>query len=245
MTASLETLLFDFGGTLDADGLAWKERFHALYRAEGLAMAADAFAPVFYAADDRLVGGLPPAAGLFETVQALTEHLETELARRGACPQEASAAKERTHGDRGRRVTSCFLSEASAAFTRNRPVLKALSERYRLGVVSNFYGNLEAVCESAGLAPLFAVVVDSQRIGAQKPEPAIFRAALDRLGGTPETTLFIGDSLRRDREGARRLGMGFVWIAPAEVQAAEARITREPLGHPAVTELPDLARLLL
>ena len=36
MMAAIETLLFDFGGTLDADGVAWKERFYALYRAEGL-----------------------------------------------------------------------------------------------------------------------------------------------------------------------------------------------------------------
>ena len=36
MTPAVETLLFDFGGTLDADGVAWKERFFTLYRAEGL-----------------------------------------------------------------------------------------------------------------------------------------------------------------------------------------------------------------
>ena len=39
MNAPIETVLFDFGGTLDADGVAWKERFHALYRAEGLDLA--------------------------------------------------------------------------------------------------------------------------------------------------------------------------------------------------------------
>jgi hypothetical protein len=38
MARQIETLLFDFGGTLDADGVAWKERFHAHYRAEGLDM---------------------------------------------------------------------------------------------------------------------------------------------------------------------------------------------------------------
>ena len=46
--AAIETLLFDFGGTLDSDGVAWKERFHALYQAEGLNMSAEAFAPAFY-----------------------------------------------------------------------------------------------------------------------------------------------------------------------------------------------------
>jgi HAD superfamily hydrolase (TIGR01509 family) len=244
MTEPIKTLLFDFGGTLDADGVAWKERFYTLYRAEGLDMAADAFAPTFYAADCPLVGGLPPATGLSETVNALTANLEAELARCSAGTDEAETANERTNGNRGRRVASRFLSEASAAFTRNRPVLEALKERYRLGIVSNFYGNLEAVCHSAGLAPLFAVMVDSHRVGAEKPDPAIFRAALQTLRATAETTVFVGDSLRRDREGARRTGMRFIWIAPPDVQAAEAHASAEPPVHATVTELRDLMKIL-
>ncbi len=55
MTAAIETLLFDFGGTLDADGVAWKERFHAHYRAEGLTLAPEAFAATFFPADDPMV----------------------------------------------------------------------------------------------------------------------------------------------------------------------------------------------
>ena len=167
MTKPIETLLFDFGGTLDADGVAWKERFYTLYRAEGLDMTADAFAPAFFAADDALVGGLPPATDLSGTVHALAANLEAELTRRSAGSDEAEIVNERTNGDRGRRVASRFLSEASAAFARNRPVLETLRERYRLGIVSNFYGNLEAVCHSAGLAPLFAVMVDSHCVGAR------------------------------------------------------------------------------
>jgi FMN phosphatase YigB (HAD superfamily) len=236
--AAIETLLFDFGGTLDADGVAWKERFHALYQAEGLDMTAEAFAPPFFAADDPLVGALPPTAGLAETVDRLAANLETELGRL------AGTAKAPTYGDRGRRVASRFLSDMSAVISRNRPVLEALGERYRLGVVSNFYGNLEGVCQSSGLAPLFAVMTDSRQVGAEKPDPAIFRAALETLGAEPETSLFIGDSLRRDCEGARRAGMAFIWIAPEDVQAAAART--DPPGSilAAVTKLPDLLNVL-
>jgi FMN phosphatase YigB (HAD superfamily) len=106
--------------------------------------------------------------------------------------------------------------------------------------VSNFYGNLEAACESSGLAPLFGVMTDSQRVGAEKPEPAIFHAALCALNAAPETTMMVGDSLRRDGEGARRTGMRFIWIAPKNVQAAE----RGGAADAAVTELPDLLDIL-
>jgi FMN phosphatase YigB (HAD superfamily) len=244
MMAAIKTLLFDFGGTLDADGVAWKERFHALYQAEGLKMTADAFAPAFFAADDPLVGRLPPTTGLLETVHALAANLEAELARR--CPGAAVAGpvKERTDSDRGGRVASRFLSEMSAVFARNRPLLEALGERYRLGIVSNFYGNLEAVCQGSGLAHLFAVMADSHCVGAEKPDPAIFRAALETLHAAPETTVLVGDSLRRDCEGARRAGMGFVWIAPEDVQAAQAHAAPNRSVLAAVTELPDLLKIL-
>ncbi|HXO70927.1 MAG TPA: HAD family hydrolase [Bradyrhizobium sp.] len=231
MSAPIQTLLFDFGGTLDSKGIAWKERFHALYRAEGLNIPASDFQSIFFAADDPLVGGLAPETDLAGTVRALTVNLETEFARRGA-------------GADGRcqRVASRFLADTASTIERNRPVLEALSERYRLGVVSNFYGNLEAVCHGAGLGSIFPVLVDSHCVGAEKPDPAIFHVALDALRATARTTVFVGDSLRRDREGARRTGMRFIWLQ-AEDSDPEAQAAAPPVEH-AVTDLRDLMTVL-
>src|SRR5215468_9494787 len=236
MKEPIETLLFDFGGTLDADGVPWKERFFSFYRAEGLDLTADTFESSFFAADDRLVGSLAPATDLSGTVHALVANLEAELVRRGI-----RAGKAGSDGNRSMRVASRFLSEASATFAGNRPVLQALKERYRLGVVSNFYGNLEAVCRGAGLASLFATLVDSHRVGAEKPDPAIFQAALATLNARPETTVLVGDSLRRDREGARRTGMRFIWITPL---VTGARVSAEVPAEHTVTELRDLVKIL-
>ncbi len=161
-------------------------------------MTSEAFAPAFYAADDPLEGGLASSAGLEETVRALAANLEAQLEAQGF---------PRADGERGRKVAERFLSDASTVFARNRPVLEALAARYRLGVVSNFYGNLEAVCESSSLAPFFGVMADSHRVGAKKPDPAIFRVALDALGATPETTSLCRRfaSPRRRGRASRRL----------------------------------------
>jgi FMN phosphatase YigB (HAD superfamily) len=231
MPQRYQTVLFDFGGTLDSDGVAWKERVLRHYRGEGVVIAAEEFAPLFFAADDPLVGNLPREADLAATVAALMENLEAGFGRRDGTADRS----------RGGRAAARFMAEAAANFDRNRPFLKKLAERYRLGIVSNFYGNLEAVCAGAGLAPFFGAVADSNRVGIEKPDPAIFQAALRPLQADPATTLFIGDSLRRDREGARRVGMDFVWIAPVEAQRAES----SSLDHPAVARLTDLSEILL
>ena len=235
MKERVETLLFDFGGTLDANGVAWKERFHAYYRAEGLDITADAFQPCFFTADSSLVGNLDYATDLAGTVHALATKLEVELAR---------AVQQTGHENRAGRVTSRFLSEASAAFARNRPVLETLRQRYRLGIVSNFYGNLEAVCHGADLISPFSVLIDSHRVGAEKPDPAIFHAALNALRASPDTTVLVGDSLYRDREGARRTGMRFIWMMP---ECAQPGAMPGPAHSPVewrVKQLHDLLSIL-
>lgn len=229
MTQRYQTVLFDFGGTLDSDGVAWKERVYRHYTAEGLAMSAEAFAPHFYAADDALVGTISRDADLAATMAQLATNLEGRLAD-GASPNAM----------RGKRTARRFLTEAEACFARNRPFLRDLAGRYRLGIVSNFYGNLEAVCAGAGLSAFFGAMADSNRVGAEKPAPEIFEAALRPLGATAATTLFVGDSLHRDREGARRLGMDFVWIAPPETQAAQIA----GVAHPVIARLTDLSAIL-
>jgi FMN phosphatase YigB (HAD superfamily) len=179
MKPPIATVLFDFGGTLDADGVAWKERFHAYYRAEELDMTPACFASVFYGADDLLVGSLPCDADLSATVHRLAANLESGLIRSGS-----RGATDASANDRGQRVAARFLAEAAATFARNRPLLEALRARYRLGIVSNFYGNLEAVCRRrSGLAPLFAVVIDSHRVGAARSPIRRFFARRSKSAG--------------------------------------------------------------
>jgi putative hydrolase of the HAD superfamily len=86
--------------------------------------------------------------------------------------------------------------------------LRALRTRgLRLGVVSNFDGRLPGLMAGLGLAPLVDAVTHSSLAGAAKPDPAIFHAALTRLGVAPPEALHVGDDPRADVEGARAAGM--------------------------------------
>ena len=217
-------LLFDFGGTLDADGLAWKARFRQLYRAGGVDPSDEVFDPVFYAADDALLGALPPACGLRETVERLAVGV--------------SAGLDVSDRNVTKRVAREFLGASLARLSASELLLARLHKRYRLGLVSNFYGNLAGVCAEAGIAAHFDVIVDSTRVGFTKPDARIFGHAAAALGVDPAHVTFIGDSPTRDMAGARLVGMPHVWLTAQE--------SPKPCcsGDRVIPRLADLERLL-
>ncbi|MER3410733.1 MAG: hydrolase [Thermoleophilia bacterium] len=81
----------------------------------------------------------------------------------------------------------------------------------RLAVVANWDCSLPQHLEQVGLARYFTTVVTSARAGVPKPDPALFRLALEELGVEPGRALHVGDE-EVDEVGARRAGMRF---APA------------------------------
>jgi putative hydrolase of the HAD superfamily len=77
----------------------------------------------------------------------------------------------------------------------------------KLGVVSNFEEWLERLLESLHVTRYFAVRVISGIEGVEKPDPKIFRLALDRIGVEPEEAVYVGDSVHFDVEPATAVGM--------------------------------------
>jgi putative hydrolase of the HAD superfamily len=199
---TVKALLFDFGGTLDADGVAWKERFSKLIAQESQKPGPE-FDRAFYDADDALVGAVPQELGLTETVSRLSARVAQGLGRPEIAP----------------RVADRFLADAHGFLARSASLFGRLAGRYRLGIVSNFYGNLESVCRETGLSPHLSAVIDSAVVGAEKPDPRIFVTALEALGAAAHETIFVGDSLARDMTGARGIGMPHIWLSPGETKA--------------------------
>ncbi len=84
----------------------------------------------------------------------------------------------------------------------------------RLACVSNSDGRAEWHLEHCGVREGLEFVVDSQLVGIEKPDPAIFRIALSRLGVKPEHALYVGDIRSVDEVGSRAAGMHFVLLDP-------------------------------
>ena len=68
-----------------------------------------------------------------------------------------------------------------------------------------------------GLAPFFQTIVDSTEEGIEKPDPGIFRVALDRAGARAETTLHVGDLYHVDVVGARSAGLKGALLDPLDL----------------------------
>jgi putative hydrolase of the HAD superfamily len=95
---------------------------------------------------------------------------------------------------------------------QNRRWLASLRTDYRLGVISNNFGNTKGWCDDYALSPLLDVIVDSTVVGIKKPDGGIFRAALSELGVSADEAIYVGDTYLDDMVGAKSVGMWTAWL---------------------------------
>jgi putative hydrolase of the HAD superfamily len=86
-------------------------------------------------------------------------------------------------------------------------VLRQLKPGFRLAVVSNFDGRLRLILQHLGISKYFKRVFVSSEIGADKPDPKIFRCALKLIELKPNEVLHVGDDRERDWKAASEAGL--------------------------------------
>lgn len=95
-------------------------------------------------------------------------------------------------------------------------VLEGLHGRsVRVAVVSNFDSRLPGLLETLGISHLLSEVVFSSGAGCAKPDPEIFRRALDRLSVRPGDCWHVGDDPEDDLRGAVQAGIRPILYDPA------------------------------
>ncbi|MDR0458955.1 MAG: HAD-IA family hydrolase [Coriobacteriales bacterium] len=82
----------------------------------------------------------------------------------------------------------------------------------KLGLISNWDSSLIPVIEGLGISEFFSTIIASADVGMHKPEPGIFKLALDRLQVQADEALHVGDHITADVEGARSAGLHAVLI---------------------------------
>ena len=99
------------------------------------------------------------------------------------------------------------------AFDDTIPALEALrAQGYRLGVLSNLRRDMDELCEKLGLAPFLDFCISPTEPGGEKPDPAMFLEALNRVSVAAEEAVHVGDQYASDVLGARAVGIHGVLI---------------------------------
>ena len=204
-TTRIKGLLFDYGGTIDSNGLHWAEVIWQAYEALQVPVSKECFREA-YVYGERTLGKNPIVQPhhTFLDMLRLKCNLQIQwLQQEGHLSMEVNPANE---------IAEWCYAYAHQAINQARPILRQLAERYPMVLVSNFYGNIESVLHDFELDNLFGSIVESAVVGVRKPNPAIFQMGVDRLCMKPEEVVVIGDSYDKDIVPATQIGCQTVWL---------------------------------
>lgn len=97
-----------------------------------------------------------------------------------------------------------------------QPTLRLLAKKgYRLGAVTNTWHSqthVEDLLKKFGFRKFLKVVIVSSEIGSFKPNPKIFKKALEEFKAKPQETIFVGNEMETDIYGAKNVGMKTVLL---------------------------------
>lgn len=202
----MSAILFDFGGTLDTNGIHWSEKFRVAYEDAGLGIKLDDFNEAYVNAEPQMYVEVKKNDGFYTTLlkQSYLQLNYLEKNKNYNFTGGATGSSET--------ITKNCYEDVLKNIKIVGHLLLSLSKNYKLGVVSNFYGNLEASLKSLKIDHYFDVLIDSTLAGVRKPDPEIFEIAINNLKVNPENTIVVGDSYERDIKPAKMLNCKTIWL---------------------------------
>ena len=203
----IKGIIFDYGGTIDSRGVHWSEVIWKGYLAAGISIEKADFREAYVYAERELarVRHILPHHNFFDLLFRKMQIELRYLVENGLLPDEDIDTKAEA-------IALYCYDEARRCVEEARPTLDWLYERFPMVLVSNFYGNVEAVLADFDLLRYFKHIIESAVVGVRKPDPAIFRLGVDALGMNPSDVLVIGDSLDKDIIPAESIGCHVLWL---------------------------------
>lgn len=203
----IKGIIFDYGGTIDTGGDHWSEVIWAAWQKAGVAADKAEFREVYVYAERELA----------RTLHILPHHtfhdlldikMQIELQRLAGIGHFAPADVDA----KAKEVAQYCYDAAKASVEKSKKVIDALSKKYPMALVSNFYGNVETVLKEFGMSQYFSKVIESAVVGVRKPDPKIFTLGVEALGLKPEEVLVFGDSYSKDIVPAEKAGCQVMWL---------------------------------
>lgn len=233
-------LIFDYGGTLDTNGVHWFFMFKEAYLACGIDIDAEMLRQVYVKTEralehDRHVW---PSDTFYSVLQKKSAFHRIFL--------KESYGIDLDPDKLGSVTNYCYMRVKNIIENITVPVLDFCAEQARLVLVSNFYGNIDTVLAEFGLKKYFHAVVESASVGIRKPDLGIFKIGARSFppGVSP---IVIGDSYKNDIAPALALGMRAVWLKVDGYQWEKTENVETPHPHriSTLSEIVDLLPQLL
>ena len=244
--SKISALIFDFGGTLDGNGIHWLERTYQFIKKHHPEISREEFDIADKAAVTEFAFGDVETEGTYQEGSMLPVGVAATDIKASKCNFRETVDAIGTGiftrlelcEESKNEYVDWFCVGAEKNLTQNREWLQTLYGNYKLGVISNNFGNTKGWCNDYQLTPLLDVIVDSTVLGISKPEPGIFHAALSELQIPPEESIYIGDSYKADMVGAKGIGMWTAWmVGNQQKECLDLSVVDVQLSH--LHELTD------
>jgi HAD superfamily hydrolase (TIGR01509 family) len=206
--SEVKGLIFDYGATIDSNGKHWAEVLWEGYVAAGVPISKEQFREA-YVYGERYLATHPVIKSDDNFRNLLHKKIESEL---NFLVEQEILPKNEKITQFSLQITNQSYNFARSTVENAIPTLQKLAAKYPMVLVSNFYGNIEAVLNDFGLDTLFKSIVESAVVNVRKPDPAIFALGVKALGLTPGEVVVIGDSYRKDIAPAQSLGCQTIWL---------------------------------
>lgn len=203
----IKGIIFDYGGTLDTNSRHWSEVLWSKYEEYHVPVGKADFREA-YVYGERTLARIPlvKPEDNFHDVLCIKTKLQMEyLIEQGKLEQTDAMEYAVKIAD------SCYQYVLSV-LEKTRPVVQNLSRKYKLVLVSNFYGNIRSVLKDFELDDFFSDVIESSVVGVRKPDPAIYRLGVEVLKLPAENVLVVGDSFSKDMVPAKTVGCKVAWL---------------------------------
>lgn len=206
--AKVKGIIFDYGGTIDSNGKHWAEVLWESYQDQKVPVSREQFREAYVYGERYLATNIVilPEDNFHILLKKKVDLQINYLVEKGFLTKNDISTN-----------FSVAISDQCYNFVRNliskeKSLLTALKNRYPMVLVSNFYGNVQAVIDDFGLLEYFDDIIESAVVGVRKPDPAIFGLGVDKLGLPGSSIVVIGDSYTKDIVPASKNGCQTIWL---------------------------------
>ena len=203
----IKAIFFDWMNTLTHAEPDRHEQFCQIARELGVDLSPQKVMQGIYAAGSQLPAGAPYRWQESHDPEIFIRYIEIILGEAGVKLRRDKVLEIL------KKLSQSARKETYVLYDDVLPNLKRLKARgFIVGLITSLTKDMNLICSDLGLTSYVDFVVTSKEVGADKPEPPIFLAALERAGVRASEAVYVGDQYETDVVGARGVGISPVLI---------------------------------